>query len=52
LQEKKVTILDKGCYSEERADYPDYGHAVANSVLTKELRIRHCNLRKAETELT
>lgn len=36
LQNKKVTVLDKGCYSEERADYPDYGHAVADSVLSKE----------------
>ena len=39
LQTKTINVLDKGCYSEERADYPDHGHAVANSVLSKE-----CNL--------
>ncbi len=36
LQGKNIKVLDKGCYSEERADYPDHGHAVANSVLGKE----------------
>ena len=39
LQEKKHKALDKGCYSEERADYPDHGHAVANSVLNKECEL-------------
>lgn len=29
-------VIDKGCYSAERADYSDYGHLVANSVLNKE----------------
>lgn len=29
-------VSDKGCYSTERADYPDYGHAVATAVLNKE----------------
>lgn len=37
LTTKQVTVLDKGCYSAERADYPDYGHAVANAVLGKEV---------------
>ena len=32
-----ITILDKCCYSIERADYPDYGHSVANSVLSSEV---------------
>ncbi len=36
LKSKSVTVIDKGCYSCERADYPDFGHAVANSVLSKE----------------
>ena len=36
LQSKNVKVFDKGCYSAERADYPDYGHAVANSVLSAE----------------
>jgi ribose 5-phosphate isomerase B len=37
LKTKKIDIVDKGCYSLERADYPDFGHAVANSVLSKEV---------------
>lgn len=32
-------IADKGCYSLERADYPDFGHAVADSVLKKEVEL-------------
>jgi ribose 5-phosphate isomerase B len=37
LKSKNVTVLDKGCYSTERADYPDHGHAVANVVLNKKI---------------
>lgn len=37
LKEKGVEVNDKGCYSAERADYPDFGHAVANSVLANEV---------------
>ena|SRR5690606_13996855 len=41
LKEKLIAYLksigaevsDKGCYSSERADYPDFGHAVAEAVL-------------------
>lgn len=36
LKGKNIAVNDKGCYSAERADYPDYGHAVAISVLNKE----------------
>jgi len=36
LTNHKHTVLDKGCYSSERADYPDFGHAVANAVLNNE----------------
>jgi ribose 5-phosphate isomerase B len=36
LQQKNVNVFDKGCFSLERADYPDFGHAVAISVLSKE----------------
>jgi ribose 5-phosphate isomerase B len=36
LKSKGVTVFDKGTYSAERADYPDYGHAVAKSVINKE----------------
>ncbi len=37
LTKKQISVQDKGCYSSERADYPDYGHAVAISVLNKEV---------------
>ena len=37
LISKQITVQDKGCYSSERADYPDYGHVVAISVLNKEV---------------
>ncbi len=37
LQTKNIVVNDKGCYSVERADYPDYGHAVANAVIAKEV---------------
>lgn len=33
LKSKDTAVHDKGTYSEERADYPDYGHAVADEVL-------------------
>lgn len=37
LKSKGVEVLDKGTYSLDRADYPDFGHAVAVSVLSKEV---------------
>jgi ribose 5-phosphate isomerase B len=36
LKSKGIQVLDKGTFSEERADYPDYGHAVAKSVVGHE----------------
>lgn len=36
LKSKNNTVIDKGCYSMDRADYPDYGHGVAMAVLNKE----------------
>jgi ribose 5-phosphate isomerase B len=36
LESKGVNVLNKGCFSEERADYPDYAHAVAKAVLSKQ----------------
>jgi ribose 5-phosphate isomerase B len=39
LKTKSVDINDKGCYSLERADYPDFGHAVAMAVLNKEAEL-------------
>jgi ribose 5-phosphate isomerase B len=36
LAGKGYSVTDKGCFSEERADYPDFGHAVALAVENKE----------------
>jgi ribose 5-phosphate isomerase B len=36
LRKKGIKVDDKGCYSTDRADYPDFGHLVANSILKKE----------------
>ncbi len=36
LGTKGYEIKDFGCYSEERADYPDFAHPVANTVENKE----------------
>jgi len=36
LQSKGYEVTDFGAYSEERADYPDFAHAVAISVENKE----------------
>ncbi len=38
LKSLAIEVVDKGCYSNERADYPDYGHAVANEVLTNSIK--------------
>ena len=32
LESKDYTILDKGTYSEDSVDYPEFGHVVGNSV--------------------
>ena len=37
LESKGIQVEDKGCYSEERADYPDFAHPVANAVLANEV---------------
>jgi ribose 5-phosphate isomerase B len=39
LKEHKISFIDKGCYSNERVDYPDFGHAVALSILNKEVNL-------------
>lgn len=36
LKNKSFIVIDKGCFSEERADYPDFAHHTAESVNTKE----------------
>lgn len=36
LSSKGFEFKDFGCYSEERADYPDFGHAVALALQSKE----------------
>ena len=37
LKSKNISVLDRGAYSLERADYPDHGHAVAKEVLDKKI---------------
>ena len=32
LINKSIEVVDKGCYSAERVDYPDFGHAVSTAV--------------------
>lgn len=39
LKQQSVDVDDKGCYSLERADYPDFGHAVALAVLNKDVNL-------------
>ena len=36
LTEKKIEVNNKGCYSLDRADYPDFGHPVAEMVEANE----------------
>jgi ribose 5-phosphate isomerase B len=38
LNSKNISYKDKGCYSEERADYPDFAHEVANGVMNGECK--------------
>ena len=39
LTSKGYEIKDFGCYSEERADYPDFAHPVANAVESGEFNM-------------
>ncbi len=39
LKSKNIEVLDKGCFSCERADYADYAHLVAESVTNKETEL-------------
>lgn len=39
LQNNGFEVKDFGTYSEERADYPDYAHPVANAVGTGEMEM-------------
>jgi ribose 5-phosphate isomerase B len=32
IKEHKIDLNDWGCYSEERVDYPDFAHKVANQI--------------------
>lgn len=36
LLKEGYSVKDFGCYSEERADYPDYAHPLSNAVEKKE----------------
>jgi ribose 5-phosphate isomerase B len=37
LKSKNTEVSDKGCYSSDRSDYPDFGHAVAAAVQKNEV---------------
>lgn len=37
LEQKGFEVIDYGCYSSERADYPDYAHKLGNSLDRSEL---------------
>lgn len=37
LKSKGIEVNDHGCYTAERVDYPDFGHAVAKAVLNNEV---------------
>ena len=37
LSDKKIDIIDKGTYSLDSVDYPDFAHAVSNSVINTEV---------------
>jgi ribose 5-phosphate isomerase B len=37
IGEQNLTVIDKGCFSIARADYPDAAHAVATAILTNEV---------------
>jgi ribose 5-phosphate isomerase len=37
LKKGGIEVIDKGTNSKESVDYPKYGHAVANAVVSKEV---------------
>lgn len=37
LEEKGIEVIDKGTDSDNRVDYPDFGHAVGHEVIDKNL---------------
>ncbi len=37
LQKKGYEVIDYGCFSEERVDYPDFAHALAHGIETGEV---------------
>lgn len=39
LSANNIKHKDFGCYSTERADYPDHAHAVANAILNNEFNL-------------
>ncbi len=39
LKEKKINFIDKGCYTIDRVDYPDFGHEVALSILNNDVNV-------------
>ncbi|EFK96887.1 ribose 5-phosphate isomerase B [sediment metagenome] len=39
LSDKNIEVKDFGTYSEERADYPDYAHAVSKAIEAKDYEL-------------
>ncbi len=39
LIKEKIEIKDLGCFSEEKVDYPDFGHPLANAVSAGEFEM-------------
>ena len=37
LESKSLEMMDHGCYTQERVDYPDFAHTVAKAVLKNEV---------------
>ena len=37
LEEKGIEVIDRGTNSDNRVDYPDFGHAVGHEVIDKDL---------------
>ena len=42
LKKGGIEVIDKGTNSKESVDYPKYGHAVANAVVSKGVRAALC----------
>jgi len=39
LIKEKYDVRDLGCYSDEKVDYPDFGHSLARAIVDKEYEL-------------